>query len=205
MMGRWGEGPGGGPGGHSARGSGNIVGMAVLVDEAVWPWRGARWAHLVSDESVDELHAFARRLGLRRMAFQGDHYDVPTEVRERALTLGAEAVRGRDLVRRLRAAGLRLAAADRPGPWEEIGRWSAMGVRPDVGSSAPGALVEALAEVDASWDSAEAVVFQRRIEWALVVEDDSGVILAAAPPVGVEVRCHDDRIVELLVPRPGVV
>ena len=59
---------------RQGRVSGNIVGMAVLVDEAVWPWRGARWAHLVSDDSVDELHAFARRLGLRRMAFQGDHY-----------------------------------------------------------------------------------------------------------------------------------
>ena len=94
--------------------------MAVLVDEAVWPWRGARWAHLVSDESVAELHAFADRLGLRRMSFQGDHYDVPESVRDRALALGAEPVRGRDLVRRLRGAGLRLAAPERPGAWEAV-------------------------------------------------------------------------------------
>ena len=36
----------------------------ILVDQAIWPWRGMRWAHLVSDESYDELHAFAARLGI---------------------------------------------------------------------------------------------------------------------------------------------
>lgn len=79
----------------------------ILVDEARWPWRGRRWAHLVSDESYDELHAFARRLGIPPRAFQGDHYDVPTELREAALAAGARAVDSRVLVRRLRAAGLR--------------------------------------------------------------------------------------------------
>ncbi len=81
--------------------------MAVLVDQAVWPWRGRRWAHLVSDASFDELHRFAERLGIPRRAFQGDHYDVPSEVREKALALGATPVDGRELVVRLRAAGLR--------------------------------------------------------------------------------------------------
>ena len=81
--------------------------MAILVDDAVWPWRGRRWAHLVSDESYDELHAFAARLGVPRRGFQGDHYDIPAELRDRALALGAEPVDGRELVRRLRAAGLR--------------------------------------------------------------------------------------------------
>ena len=37
-----------------------------MVDEATWPFRGDLWAHLVSDESFDELHQFAQRLGLRR-------------------------------------------------------------------------------------------------------------------------------------------
>jgi len=81
--------------------------MAILVDRAVWPWRGRRWAHLVSDESYDELHRFAARLGIPRRAFQGDHYDVPTEYRDRAIELGAEAVDSRVLVRRLRESGLR--------------------------------------------------------------------------------------------------
>ena len=81
--------------------------MAVLVDPAVWPWRGRRWAHLVSDVSYDELHEFAERLGVPRGAFQGDHYDVPTELRERAVALGAEPVPARELLARLTAAGLR--------------------------------------------------------------------------------------------------
>jgi hypothetical protein len=81
--------------------------VAILVDQARWPWRGRRWAHLVSDVSYDELHDFADRLGIPRRAFQGDHYDVPTEIRARAIALGAEAVESRELLVRLRAAGLR--------------------------------------------------------------------------------------------------
>lgn len=79
----------------------------ILVDPAVWPWRGHRWAHLVSDESYDELHRFAARLGIPRRAFQGDHYDVPAHLRSEAIALGAVPVDSRELVRRLRAAGLR--------------------------------------------------------------------------------------------------
>lgn len=81
--------------------------MALLVDQAIWHWRGRRWAHLVSDHSHEELHAFAVELGLELRWFQGDHYDIPADVREEALALGAEAVDARELVRRLRAAGLR--------------------------------------------------------------------------------------------------
>jgi hypothetical protein len=79
----------------------------ILVDDAIWPWRGRRWAHLVSDESYDELHEFAAALGLPRHVFQGDHYDIDAERREVAIDQGATAVSGRELVRRLRAAGLR--------------------------------------------------------------------------------------------------
>ncbi len=78
------------------------------MDEALWSWRGRRWAHLVSDVSYDELHEFADRLGIPRRAFQGDHYDVPTELRLAALALGAVPVGSRELVARLRGAGLRL-------------------------------------------------------------------------------------------------
>lgn len=66
--------------------------MAVYVDNAVFPWRGRRWAHLLADD-VDELHAFAARLGLARARFQdrrsGAHYDIDSALRERALALGA--------------------------------------------------------------------------------------------------------------------
>lgn len=81
--------------------------MTVLVDQAIWRWRGRRWAHLVSDHSYEELHVFAVELGLRVEWFQGDHYDIPAHVREHAIALGAEAVDARVLVRRLRDAGLR--------------------------------------------------------------------------------------------------
>ena len=83
------------------------------MDPAVWPWRGQLWAHLVSDVSYDELHAFAQALGVPRRAFQGDHYDIPASLRERALVLGAHPVRARELVTRLRGAGLRRAAPAR--------------------------------------------------------------------------------------------
>jgi hypothetical protein len=81
--------------------------MAILVDPAIWPAHGRRFAHLTSDRSEAELHAFAATLGLPRRWFQGDHYDVPAEVRALAIARGAEAVSAAELVRRLRAAGLR--------------------------------------------------------------------------------------------------
>jgi hypothetical protein len=89
--------------------------VAVLLDPAVWPSRGQLWAHLVSDASYDELHAFAARLGVPRRGFQGDHYDIPASLHELALSMGAEPVTARELLRRLTAAGLRRPrAAHRP-------------------------------------------------------------------------------------------
>jgi hypothetical protein len=87
--------------------------VTVLVDAAVWPFRGRRWAHLVSDSSVEELRRFADELGLDRRLFQGDHYDITAEWREEAIARGAQPVESRELVRRLRASGLRLSAAQR--------------------------------------------------------------------------------------------
>jgi len=90
--------------------------VTILVDAAVWTWHGRKWAHLVSDTSYDELHEFAARLGIPRRAFQGDHYDVPSDYRAHAIDLGAEPVDSRVLVRRLRAAGLRTRRSDRVAP-----------------------------------------------------------------------------------------
>ena len=173
--------------------------VAVLVDEAVWPWRGARWAHLVSDESVAELHDFAARLGLRRMSFQGDHYDIPAEIRDRALRLGARAVGGRDLVRSLRLADLRLRASERPGRWEWIATWEANGRAPDLTGRASRGLVEALDRcVKADWSTATVTLYRRPAESAVVVADDGGLVMAGSVPKGVEWRCTEGRILELL-------
>jgi hypothetical protein len=79
----------------------------VLVDPPVWPGRGRLWCHLVSDVSTAELHAFAELLGLPRRGFDRDHYDVPADRHRQAVWLGATPVSGRELVRRLIAAGLR--------------------------------------------------------------------------------------------------
>jgi hypothetical protein len=79
--------------------------MTVYVDDAVTLWHGRRWAHLMAD-TLGELHAMAARLGIPRHAFQdktsGAHYDVPADLREHALRLGAVAIsrhRDRELLR----------------------------------------------------------------------------------------------------------
>jgi len=87
--------------------------VTILIDEARWWWRGKKWCHLISDSSYDELHDFAEQVGIPRRGFQGDHYDIPEEYREELVAAGAEQVESRELVRRLRAAGLRLTPAER--------------------------------------------------------------------------------------------
>src|SRR5512143_2227554 len=89
--------------------------MAVLVDPPLWPRHGRVWGHLVSDRSLDELHDFARRAGVPDRGFDLDHYDVPAEMYARLRELGVEEVGTRDLVRRLRASGLRVSSAERHG------------------------------------------------------------------------------------------
>ncbi len=81
--------------------------MAILVDTPIWPFRGRLWCHLVSDTSYAELHTLAEALGIPRRGFQGDHYDLPEELRDAAIALGAQPVTGRELITRLRASGLR--------------------------------------------------------------------------------------------------
>ena len=81
--------------------------MAILVDDPLW-WRHDRhWCHMVSDESIEELHLFAAALGVPERGFHRDHYDIPHSLRQTALEMGAVAVSSRELVRRLRASGLR--------------------------------------------------------------------------------------------------
>lgn len=71
--------------------------MSVYIDNAFagdWgKWTGG--GHLQAD-TVEELHAFAARLGLKRSWFQSkpgrpemDHYDCTRSKRELALSLGA--------------------------------------------------------------------------------------------------------------------
>jgi hypothetical protein len=81
--------------------------MGLMIDPPAVPSRGRLWSHLASDESFDELHEFARELGVPERGFDRDHYDVPSEWYEQLLALGVEPVSSRELVRRLVTAGLR--------------------------------------------------------------------------------------------------
>ena len=82
--------------------------MSVYVDSPRFhprsgnPYPDRRWSHLVAD-SPDELHEFARCLGLKRGWFQDHprmpHYDITEPRYERAIRLGAIPVTSRDLVR----------------------------------------------------------------------------------------------------------
>lgn len=67
----------------------------------------------MSDASYEELHDFADRVGIPRRGFQGDHYDVPDEYRAGLIEAGAVPVGSRELLRRLKASGLRLSPAER--------------------------------------------------------------------------------------------
>lgn len=87
--------------------------MTVLIDQPIWAAHDTVWAHIVSDSSLEELHAFAESAGLPRRAFDLDHYDVPARMWSELVTLGAEPVGVREFVRRLQASGLRVAQRDR--------------------------------------------------------------------------------------------
>ena len=59
------------------------------------------WCHMAVDGEFEELHAFAAALGIPRHRFQGDHYDLPPWLRERAVGLGAQEVSTGELLRRM--------------------------------------------------------------------------------------------------------
>lgn len=88
----------------------------MLLDRPAWPAHGTLWSHLVSDASLEELHAFARAAGIPERGFDRDHYDVPAARYDELVALGAVPVSNRDLVRRLQASGLRVTQRERRGP-----------------------------------------------------------------------------------------
>jgi hypothetical protein len=79
----------------------------ILIDAPLVPSRGTTWSHLASDTSYDELHVFARTLGIPERGFDRDHYDVPAERYDDVVAAGAVPVTSRELIVRLRDAGLR--------------------------------------------------------------------------------------------------
>lgn len=67
--------------------------------------------HLASDSSEGELHAFAKKVGLKRTWYQSkrelSHYDVLGIKKARVIAAGAELVSNRELIKRLRARSKR--------------------------------------------------------------------------------------------------
>lgn len=85
----------------------------ILIDPPAWPAHGTHFGHLVSDASLDELHAFARRTGLPHRGFDHDHYDVPASRYDDLVAAGAVPVASAELVRRLVGSGLRVRPAEK--------------------------------------------------------------------------------------------
>lgn len=82
--------------------------MTLLIDPPAWHAHGRRWSHLVSDESLEELHAFARTLGIPARGFEGDHYDIPEERYAAVVAAGAREVEGRQILQALADTGMRM-------------------------------------------------------------------------------------------------
>jgi hypothetical protein len=86
--------------------------MTIMVDELrQFPTKirafRAGSCHLTTDGPIEELHAFAAKVGLRREWFQlhklAPHYDLDAAGRARALDLGAVHVPAKVQARRRRA------------------------------------------------------------------------------------------------------
>lgn len=84
--------------------------MTVYVDNARIAFGRMRMSHMVAD-TLDELHAMAAAIGMRREWFQGSastpHYDVSITRRARAIELGAVPVDRRELVEVIRRLRIR--------------------------------------------------------------------------------------------------
>lgn len=74
--------------------------MVVYVDDMhLYPmgqFYRMKMSHMIADTDK-ELHAMAKRLGLKREWYQGDHYDVSKEKRSLAVKYGAVSITLRQL------------------------------------------------------------------------------------------------------------
>ena len=75
----------------------------MIYVDPLRPYPGHRtgvelWCHLVSDQGLEELHAFAAAIGMAGRGFGGDHYDLTAEMREAAVHQGAVEVSSKELV-----------------------------------------------------------------------------------------------------------
>jgi hypothetical protein len=78
---------------------GEIIGYKNEQAARVGARHNHQWCHMFADEAdCQELHDFAKKLGLKREWFQGDHYDLVPTKRIKAILLGAKSVNNREAV-----------------------------------------------------------------------------------------------------------
>jgi hypothetical protein len=79
--------------------------MTIFVDE---PQPEKNWCHMATDGDLSELHAMARKIGLRWSWFQRHpkvpHYDLSPGKRQAALRHGAIAIPAKELFKRCNVA-----------------------------------------------------------------------------------------------------
>jgi muramoyltetrapeptide carboxypeptidase len=90
--------------------------VTLLIDPPNAAGHGRLWSHLASDASYEELHRFARTLGIPQRGFDRDHYDIPAERYAAVVAAGAQPVTSRELIERLKGAGLRRRKAQTLAP-----------------------------------------------------------------------------------------
>lgn len=95
--------------------------MAVYVDDMhtspLGKFGRMKMSHMMAD-SLDELHAFAAKIGIKRRWFQGDHYDISKTRRALAVHLGAKEITMREMAA-FRAFQRVKEAAATPGKGEQ--------------------------------------------------------------------------------------
>lgn len=105
-----------------------MAGVTIFVDDWRQPAKLGRypgkWSHLIAGpfDPIDELHEFARSIGMRREWFQNKpwpraHYDVPENRRRQAIAAGAVPITWKELGQMLadaREQRKRDQAAQRP-------------------------------------------------------------------------------------------
>lgn len=90
--------------------------MPVYVDPLFDHGEKGQWSHLTG-EPLEELHAFANRLGLHRAWFQPrsiPHYDIPPIVRDRAIQLGAIPLERKPFLNKVRELKQRWLLSNQP-------------------------------------------------------------------------------------------
>lgn len=79
-------------------------GLMIYVDQLTnYGPRMGQWCHMATDGDLEELHALAKRIGLKRAWFQDHalmpHYDLNASKRVLAVKCGAVEMTGKDVFR----------------------------------------------------------------------------------------------------------